>query len=275
MAERLIRCRPLLGTFVEVTGDDCAAIDAAFDSIQRIHSLMSAHERDSDVSRINRFAHERAVEVDPSTAAVLERALEWSGKSDGAFDIAAAGAAAIESGYLPRHAGQPRPRGIRFDCLEIAGTLVRLRAPACIDVGGIAKGFAVDRAVVAMKAAGAQSGLVNAGGDMAGFGPRPWPVQVVEPASRRAIANLAVTNGAVATSSVQPDGSDAHLHRRSAGLRSATVCAPNATDADVLTKIVLSGSPLAVQCLELAGARAFVIDSTGAIAAVEDRRRAA
>lgn len=275
MAERLNRCRPLLGTFVEVTGESEQAIEAAFGAIQRVHSLMSAHEPESDVSRINRFAHERPVQVGPSTAAVLNRALEWSKRSDGAFDIVAAGAAAIRAGYLPRHPDQPQPRAEYFQCLEVHGTLVRLRAPACIDVGGIAKGFAVDRAVGAMKAAGARSGLVNAGGDIAGFGRLAWPVQVVEPATRRAIANLAVTNGAVATSSVQPDGNDAHLPRRSAALRSATVCAPYAVDADALTKVVLSGSPLAAQCLELAHARAIVIDSAGAIAAVEDRRQAA
>jgi len=275
MAERLTRCRPLLGTFVEITGDEGAAIEAAFAAIERVHELMSAHQPDSDVSRINCFAHERAVQVHPWTAAVIERALYWSKQSGGAFDIVAAGAAAVDSGYLPRHSAQPKPECRSWTGLRVADCSVGIAAPGCIDIGGIAKGFAVDRAVDAMKAAGSQCGLVNAGGDIAGFGRQPWPVQVVEPATRQAVANVAVVNGAVATSSVQPDGSAPHLPMRSAGLRSATVCAPNATDADALTKVLLSGSPLAAICLELVEARAFVIDDSGSIAAIERQRRAA
>ena len=55
MAEPITRCRPLLGTFVEVTAPSNACIEAAFDAIARVHALMSAHEPASDVSRLNRF----------------------------------------------------------------------------------------------------------------------------------------------------------------------------------------------------------------------------
>ena len=274
MAERATRCRPLLGTFVEITGDE-AAIEAGFEAIERAHRLMSAHDPDSDLSRINRFAHERPVEVDGWTSAVLERALFWSRHSEGAFDMVAAGAAAIDGGYLPLHPGQPRPAAAHWTWIEICGRTVRLLKPACIDLGGIAKGFAVDRAVAAMKAAGAEAGLVNAGGDIAGFGPQPWPVQVVQPATRCAIANVAVSNGAIATSSVLPDGSAGHLLRLAGEHVSATVCAPGAMDADALTKIVLSGSPAAVRCLDAAEAQAFVLDRSGAIRAVQAPREAA
>jgi thiamine biosynthesis lipoprotein len=275
MAERLTRCRPVLGTFVEVTADSEAAADAAFEAIEHVHRLMSAHEPDSDLSRINRFAHREQVQVDPWTAAVLDRALYWSQQSDGAFDVIAAGAAAIANRDLPRHSDQPEPRSHSWRDLRLQDCFVRLSAPACIDLGGIAKGFAVDRAVAAMEAAGATAGLVNAGGDIAGFGNRAWTVQVVEPATRSAVANVAVTNGAVATSSVQPNGGEAHLLRRSPELRSVTVCAPNATDADALTKIVLSGSPVAPACLATARADAFVINTAGAIRPIEPHRAAA
>jgi thiamine biosynthesis lipoprotein len=274
MAELLTRCRPLLGTFVEITGESEDAVEAGFDAIGQIHELMSAHLPESDVSRINRFGHLHPIEVHPWTAAVLERSLFWSTHSGGAFDVVAAGKAAIETGYLPRHADQPKPQGTAWECLTVHDT-VRLRAAACIDVGGIAKGFAVDRAVEAMKAAGATSGLVNAGGDIAAFGPQPWTIAVVDPSTRQPIANVAVADGAIATSSIQPDGSDAHLPRRSSELRSATVCAPNAMDADALTKIVLSGSPLTAECLEIAGAQAFVLGADGKISSAEQHRRAA
>lgn len=275
MAERVTRCRPLLGTFVEVTADSDTAVHAAFDAIARVHALMSGQAADSDVSRINRFAHDRPVQVDLNTAAVLERSLQWSKQSAGAFDVVAAGAAAIERGQLPLHPGQPKPEAAHWSWLEVCDQTVRLLKPACIDLGGIAKGYAVDRAVAALKAQGCLSGLVNAGGDIAGFGPQSWPVQVVQPETRRAIANVGVFNGAIATSSLQPDGSAGHLFGLAAELVSATVCAPSAMDADALTKIVLSGSPVAGACLQSAGAQAFVVTAEGAIRAVEPELEAA
>jgi FAD:protein FMN transferase len=275
MNERMTRCRPLLGTFVEVTGDGEGAIDAAFEAIGRVHGLMSAHEPDSDVSRISRSAHERSVEVDPWTAAVIERALYWSKQSAGAFDVVAAGSAAIANGCLPLHAGQPMPKAAHWSWLEICGSAVKLLKPGCIDLGGIAKGYAVDRAVCAMLAQGAAFGLINAGGDMAGFGPQSWSVQVAEPETRRAIASVAISNEAIATSSIHPGGRADHLPRLAADLVSATVRAPNAMDADALAKIVLSGSPAAGACLRKAGAQAFVLTAQGTIRAVEPELQAA
>src|SRR2546423_9578278 len=81
------RCRPLLGTLVEVTADREDAIEAAFAAVEQVHRLMSAHEQDSDVSRINRFAHLRPVEVHDWTARVIERGLVWAKRSEGAFDV--------------------------------------------------------------------------------------------------------------------------------------------------------------------------------------------
>src|SRR5438093_9932596 len=97
------RCRPLLGTFVELTADREDAIEAGFPAINQVHRLMSAHEPDSDVSRINRFAHLRAIEVHEWTARVLERALFWSKRSAGAFDVVRAGKAAVDRGLIPHH----------------------------------------------------------------------------------------------------------------------------------------------------------------------------
>ena len=275
MADRLTRCRPVLGTFVEITADCEAAIESAFRTIGRVHALMSAHEPESDLSRINRFAHERAVDVDPWTASVLERALFWSKQSEGAFDPIRAGKSALERGLFPTHPGQPGPEACHWSWLEITGTSIRLLKPACIDLGGIAKGFAVDRAISTLKASESALGLVNAGGDIAGFGPQPWPIQIVEPESRRAIANVAICNGAVATSAHLPGGRADHLPDIDSRLVSATVCAPSAIDADALTKIVLSGSRFAARCLRLADAQAFVLGANGEIRAIQPERQAA
>ncbi|HET7577350.1 MAG TPA: FAD:protein FMN transferase [Sphingomicrobium sp.] len=275
MADRITRCRPLLGTFVEVTASSQSAIDAAFGAIERVHRLMSAHEAGSDISELNRSGHERAVELHPWTARVLERAVHWARHSRGIFDVVRAGKAAIDRGDLPMHPGQPLPQAAHWTWLELTGRAARLMKPGCIDLGGIAKGFAVDCAVDALKSAGAAFGFVNAGGDVSGFGSEPWLVQVVDPATRRPFAEVEIENGALATSAVLPAGEHAHLVGTDPELVSATVCARSAMDADALTKIVLSGSPLTSACLDVAGARAFTLACDGRLRAFEGQRQAA
>ena len=252
----LRRCRPLLGTFVEIEADSEAAIEAGYTAIAAVHRLMSAHERDSDLSRVNSFAHLGSVEVDAWTALVLERSLFWAKESEGAFDPVRAGKAAIESGYLPRHPGQPEPAAAHWSSLELQDRSVRLLKPGCIDLGGIAKGFALDKAIEALRRAGADRGLVNAGGDVAAFGSRPWPVQVADPVTRSRRIEIALDNEALATSAVL-DGEWAHLPGADRRWLSASVRALSAMDADALTKVLLSGSPRAHHCLNLAGATAL------------------
>lgn len=257
------RCRPLLGTYVEIVADAFEPISAGFAAISQVHRLMSAHEPESDLSRINRFAHSERVEVHAWTALVLEQALYWSKTSRGVFDVVRAGKSAVESGLLPRHADQPAPKASHWVWLEIQGTSVRLLKPGCIDLGGIAKGFAVDQAVAAMRRAGASRGLVNAGGDLFGFGPKPWSVAVADPLTRRMVVELAVRNEAVATSAIIA-GSGAHLPR-GGRWTSVTVRAPDACDADALTKIVWAAPSNLRELLAKAGASAFGVRADGQI----------
>lgn len=263
----LKRCRPLLGTFVEVTADDGEAIESAFAAITLVHRLMSAHERESDVSRINCHAHLRPVGVHDWTARVLERARFWSRESEGAFDVLRAGKAAIERGLIGMHGEQPAPTAAHWTWLEIQGSAVRLHRPACIDLGGIAKGFAVDRAIDALRSAGAGCGLVNAGGDMAGYG-RAWPVQIVEPRERRPLAEVALDGEALATSALV-EGGFRHLPQADIRWLSASVRARSATDADALTKVLLSGSVRAPHCLDLVDAKGLRVAADGAVEPVE------
>ncbi len=258
------RCRPLLGTFVEIEADSEAAIEAGYAAIATVHRLMSAHEPDSDLSRVNRFAHRDPVEVDGWMALVLERALFWAKESEGAFDSVRAGKAAIESAYLPLHQGQPQAEAAHWSWLELQGRSVRLLKPGCIDLGGIAKGFAVDKAIDALRRAGVDRGFVNAGGDMAGFGPRPWSVQVADPVTRSARIELALDDGALATSAIL-EGGWAHLPRADRRWFSATVRARYAMDADALSKILFSGSSRIGHCLQLARATGLRIARDGSI----------
>src|SRR6478672_8109934 len=138
------RCRPLLGTFVEIDGESEAIIAPGFGTVQRIHRLMSAHDPDSELSRINRSAHLAPVAVSAETAEVIARALHWSRASGGAFDVVVAGTSALERSAVPLHPGQPVPDpATRWTDVTLDGALVSLQRPSCLDLGGIAKGYAV------------------------------------------------------------------------------------------------------------------------------------
>src|SRR5215471_2367591 len=90
------RAQPLLGTFVEIAAAGAAsdalqpAIDSAFSAVAQVHRLMSFHDPQSDVSRLNRQAFRRAVSVHPWTYKVLEAAREFNRRSYGVFDVTVA-----------------------------------------------------------------------------------------------------------------------------------------------------------------------------------------
>ena len=269
------RCRPLLGTFVEVAADPDMAIDAALAAIERVHRLMSAHELDSDISRINRFAHLAPVEVADWTALVLERALFWSRRSKGAFDIVRAGQRAIQCGNLPRHADQSPPEAAHWTWLEVQGLSVRLRKAACLDVGGIAKGFAVDRAIDALRRAGCERGLVNAGGDLRVYGPEAFDIEMADPSTRRSVRTVELSNAAFATSAGLPLGTSGlsfdHLGGTNPNWISISVLSRTACDADALTKIVWNMSHGAERLLEEIGASAFGYSRTGQVEVIGEK----
>ena len=193
------RARPLLGTIVDVQArarDDVAvarSIEAAFAAIERVHRLMSFHDAESDVSRMNREAFVRSVIVDKWTWRVLHAAQEFARESDGAFDITV-GRLLANWNYLPRQGSRCDSISNWRDIVLEKNCAVRFRRRLAIDLGGIAKGFAVDRAVDALTEAGARAGLVNAGGDLRVFGLQEKAVRIrypLDPGSRRRNRHLA------------------------------------------------------------------------------------
>src|SRR6266536_3130538 len=165
----LRRARPLLGTVVDLacygsSGD----IDHPFAAIEKVHRLMSFHDPASDVTQLNRNAFRRKVIVHPWTWHVLLAALEFSRESEGVFDITVASLLATWN-YLPRRHPKTRDGSWRDIILE-KNFAVRFRRRVIVDLGGIAKGFAVDRAVDALIEKGVTSGIINAGGDVRAFG---------------------------------------------------------------------------------------------------------
>src|SRR5215212_152806 len=179
------RCRPLLGTFVEIAARACDeatlshGFEAAFCAIGEVHRLMSFHDPESDVSRMNRDAFYKSVCVHPWTSRVLECAQGFSRNTDGVFDITTA-RQLVKWNYLPKPDARFSGGSWRDIVLEDECN-VRFRRPVIVDVGGIAKGFAVDRAIEALKDKGVVAGIVNAGGDLRAFGSTPQLIHVRHP----------------------------------------------------------------------------------------------
>jgi FAD:protein FMN transferase len=266
----LRRAKPLLGTLVEIAACapdaaiERAACDAAFAAIADVHRLMSFHEPTSDVSRLNRAAHARPIAVDPRTAAVLRRARAIGALSGGAFDCTI-GARMVALGLLPRDAAEGAADGASFrDVLVGADDRVRFRRPLAIDLGGIAKGYAVDLAVEALVRAGAEAGCVNAGGDLRVFGDRNWPVAIRHPdGSGAAVALPPLRNRALATSADSfarrghvIDPATGHTRPRPI---SVSVIAPSCMDADALTKVVWLAEHPPIPLLERMHARTILV----------------
>ncbi|MFI4940998.1 MAG: FAD:protein FMN transferase, partial [Burkholderiales bacterium] len=202
----LRRARPLLGTVVEITakGDSRGlpeAIDAAFAAIETVQRLMSFHDESSDVSRINAADPECDICVDPQTYDVLEFSRRLGDISDGAFDIATA-AVLVQSGFLPRrrHAEEAPFDSTYRDLELLADHRVRWRRKGWVDLGGIAKGYAVDCAIAMLQARDVVSGLVNAGGDLRCFG-ESQPIYVRQPNAPTSLISPGwLSNRAIATS---------------------------------------------------------------------------
>ena len=251
--------RPLLGTYVVIEAkaddDDVArrAVDAGFAAIDTVQRLMSAFDPASDVSRINQLAHIEAVKVHPWTAEVLELAFAIHADSGGLFDV---GIAPLLANWdmLPSSGVDYANSSITHLNIE-AGT-VRSTAPTRIDLGGIAKGYAVDRAVEAALTAGAHSVIVNAGGDLRVAGDAEEPVYLRNPRNPKQVALAGMLrDGAVASSGIYfskrlHDGAlvSAIVEPKSGkpllDEASHTIIAPCCAVADALTKVLaLSGNP--------------------------------
>lgn len=278
------RARPLLGTFVEIeaAGTARSAIDAAvnvaFEAVARVHRLMSFHEAESDVSRLNREAAFRPIRVDDWTFTVLQAAVEMHRRSNGVFDVAVA--PTLQGiGLLPASgddqpaATEPRP----LDAIELlAGQTVRFRqAGVRIDLGGIAKGFAVDRAVEALRRFDVTTGIVNAGGDLFVFGREPQSIHIRNPRNpAHSLCSIEVTNEALASSARRFDPFqsaeatmsaiiDPGTRRPAAAIDGVTVRAPSCMAADALTKIVMLTGTDAIELLEHYNANALLIATDG------------
>ncbi|TCP35969.1 FAD:protein FMN transferase [Sphingomonas sp. BK235] len=253
------RARPLLGTIVAVRaeghGDPASAVEAAFAAVARVERRMSAYREDGDLAAVARLrAGERAA-VDPLTARCLWLALALARASEGVFDPVVATAR--------RGGGAGGQAGPCWRDVALGRGGVTVRRALRLDLGGVAKGFAVDRAVAALRRAGVASGAVDAGGDLRLFGADDWVA--LAPSHAAPPAAIRLGDGALASSDVAAATADrgAPQHRHPATGTAlapgfASVAASRCAVADALTKIVLARGAAAAPLLARLGARGFL-----------------
>ncbi len=261
------RARPLLGTIVEIEAKGVPtaplqhAIDAAFEAVGRVHRLMSFHDEDSDVSRINRHAAAEGVPVDAWTIRVLRRARTLFEATSGLFDCVV-GFEMMQNGRLPSRGLNNVVPGTSRAVEFLPDDRIRLSAPVAIDLGGIAKGFAVDRAIATLRRNGIHDAVVNAGGDMRVIGesPRTIHVRSTDPESVLWPSGT-LQNGAIASS--ETTGTIVRATRLESRSREPTrngakavysVVAPNCLLADALTKVLVQTEKTDHPCLAQFGA---------------------
>lgn len=211
--------RKLMGTIWAITlvAADAAAASAAaeraFDEVARLEALLSEWQPDSEISRVNAAAGKQPVAIGPELLECVRASLAIARWSDGAFDISWAGLRGLwdfspESAHVPPSPARVKLllplwnyKNIVLD--EAKSTLFLRRKGMQIGLGGVAKGYALDRAGELLQAAGFSSFLIYAGGQVLTHGKkgdRPWRVGIQHPREPRHFAFVEIEDGSLATS---------------------------------------------------------------------------
>jgi thiamine biosynthesis lipoprotein len=270
-AEWMTESQPIMGTrcSVELWSEDkaagAAAMASVFDDMRRIDRLMSTWKEDTEMSRVNREAGKHPVRISPELFALLETSVEYSQLTRGAFDITYASVGYLYDFKKGVHPDQKSIDaalpGINWRHLKLDPNkhTVQFQRPGMrIDLGGIAKGYSVDRGIEILRKLGITRAMVNAGGDTRIIGDRfgrPWVVGVRDPDHEgKTFLKLPLTDAAFSTSGdyeryFDEDGKRFHhiidpkTGDSARKCRSVTVISGNATRTDALTKSVFIMGP--------------------------------
>ncbi|MFC1704173.1 FAD:protein FMN transferase [Candidatus Omnitrophota bacterium] len=201
--------RLLMGTVVEITCQDKQAIQVAFREMEDVERLLSIFDDNSEISQLNK---RRKLNASWKTLQILKKCKSFYETSSGAFDITAGPLVdiwkdAIEEGRAPSERSITRAKklvdsnNIVID--EVFSTAKLSKRRMKLDLGAVAKGYAVDVAIRKLKEIGITSCLINAGGDIYCLGKknnRPWQIGIQHPRNDSIVKNFVLTNRAVATS---------------------------------------------------------------------------
>jgi len=281
------RCAVELWSIDAAAGE--AAIDAVFAEMRRIDALMSTYKADSEISRINAEAAKAPVQVSQELFQLIADSLEYSRLSGGAFDITYASV-----GYLYDFRNRQRPGdtaisaalpGVDFRQLQLDAddrTVAFARPGMRIDLGGIAKGHAVDRGIALLKERGITRAMVNAGGDTRVTGDRfgsPWVIGIRHPdRANEVVLRIPLVDAAFSTSGDYEryfDEGEVRYHhildpktgRSPHELRSVTIIADTALRTDGLsTTVFVLGAEEGLALIDrLQGVDAILIDAGGKV----------
>ena len=248
---------------VEVWAEDAATADAANEAVlavmRHIDTTMSTYKPDSEVSQVNAHAAAGPMPISTELFDLLATAKDYSRLTEGAFDITYASV-----GYLYDFRKRVRPDeahiraalpAVNYEhvLLDPERHTVKFTQPGVrIDLGGIAKGYAVDRGIEALQKAGITHGFVSAGGDSRVLGDRfgkPWIVGIRDPqkGEGEVIARVPLIDAAISTSGDYEryfdEGGvryhhiiDPHTGLSASRVRSATIIARTALRTDGLSK---------------------------------------
>ncbi len=263
------------------------AINAAFDEIFHIDELMSDYDPNSQLSQVNQHGFDQPVLVDAELFEVLTAAKLYSCLTDGAFDITIGPVVqlwrkASEDDTTPTAAALQKAKeavGYKSLILDAEKQTVRFAKEGIfLDLGGIAKGYAIDKAIEILQNAGMQGAMVDIGGDLRCFGTpangkKHWLIGLQDPANEENILlTLNMDDRAVATSGdyrrfVMIEGQK-HSHivnpaiaDSAQDLSSVTIIAPTAMQADALaTAVSVLGSEKGLLLIEILDeCEAFII----------------
>jgi thiamine biosynthesis lipoprotein len=297
--ERMFKkSRALMDTFVTITvvsdseNDSEKAIDSAFMEIEKLEKMSSFFLPDSEISRINKSAGISEVKVSPEILELLTRARYVSECTGGAFDITIG---PVEKLYDFYKKAKPEGRATR-QCLRLVdyknliidrnkSTVFLRKRGMLIDPGGIAKGYAADKAVETLKKNGITSGLVAVAGDIKAFGLKPdrtrWKIGIRDPRAEdegnNIMATLELSGKAISTSGDYErffilDGKRYHhILSPKTGLpapqcQSVSVITRDASFTDAFaTGVFVLGPAEGIKVLEKTGFEGIIVDSRGKI----------
>ncbi|TAL22740.1 MAG: FAD:protein FMN transferase [Nitrospirae bacterium] len=269
-----------------------AAIDRAFSEIEKIDGLLNFFSDKSEISKINKNAAVKAVKVSPETFEVIEKAIHASEKTNGAFDITIGPVISLwdfHKKIMPvDKAIKERLSLINYKNIKLDRKLHAVflnKQGMLIDPGGIAKGYAADRAVEVMKKSGIKSGLVSIAGDIKAFGLRPdgkpWKIGIRNPRQKNKddeiMATVDLSDMAISTSGDYEryfiaDGKRYHhiLNPKTGypadGIMSVSVIAKEGAITDPFsTGIFILGPGKGIKLLEEMGIDGIIVDKDGKI----------
>ena len=273
-----------------------AAIDSAFAEIDRLGKLLNFFAADSEVSLINSAAGTKPVRVSRETVDIIEKALYAADKTAGAFDISIGPVAQLWDFHAQTMPGEKALReklrlvGYRDIVVDKTASTVSLRKKGMmIDLGGIAKGYAADRAAEIIKSRGIKAGIIAAAGDIKTFGVRPdgspWNVGIKNPRQTgekdEIFATIRMNGLAISTSGDYErffirDGVRYHhildpgTGRPAPGCRSVSVITKEGTFTDSFsTGVFVLGPEKGMEALKKSGFDGIIVDMEGNVLMTE------